>query len=101
MPTIPPSTVNAPEQRANLPEAELKPSRYGSYRADLTADIKACVQAMSWQQNLFIGLGLSRRYFGAPSWDELSAHLASKCPFIEGAGVSGGVRRHGRSLCKL
>ncbi|HEY5329825.1 MAG TPA: SIR2 family protein [Acidobacteriaceae bacterium] len=58
-------------------------TRYASYQADVSADIAACVQGMSCQPILFIGSGLSRRYFGGPSWDELLSRLAKECPLID------------------
>ena len=75
--------VSPPDLRTTSPEEEPKPSRYASYQADVTADITTCVEAMSCQPILFIGSGVSRRYFDAPSWDELLAHLASECPLID------------------
>ncbi len=58
-------------------------SRYEEYIKDVTADIAACVQRMACQPILFIGSGLSRRYFSGPSWDELLKFLADECPLIE------------------
>jgi hypothetical protein len=53
------------------------------YRSQIEADIKACVSAMGCQPILFVGSGLSKRYFSAPSWDELLATLAKRCPLID------------------
>jgi hypothetical protein len=38
---------------------------------------------MGCQPILFIGTGLSRRYFAAPTWEELLAILADRCPLID------------------
>lgn len=53
------------------------------YRAEIKADISACLLKMGCQPILFAGSGLSRRYFSAPSWDELLASLAKNCPLID------------------
>lgn len=55
----------------------------GDYRSQIKADISACLSKMSCQPILFAGSGLSRRYFSAPSWDELLATLAKNCPLID------------------
>lgn len=55
----------------------------GDYRSQIKADIAACLSTMSCQPILFAGSGLSRRYFSAPSWDELLAALAKNCPLID------------------
>lgn len=55
----------------------------GSYRSQIKADIDACLSKMGCQPILFVGSGLSRRYFSAPSWDELLATLAKNCPLID------------------
>ena len=83
MATNPTSRVIIPNPAATSTQAEPKPSRYASYQADVTADIMACVEGMSCQPILFIGSGVSRRYFDAPSWDELLTHLATECPLID------------------
>jgi len=38
---------------------------------------------MGCQPILFVGSGLSKRYFAGPSWDELLATLAKQCPLID------------------
>ncbi|HLY44795.1 MAG TPA: SIR2 family protein [Stellaceae bacterium] len=53
------------------------------YRAQIKADIEACVSDMGCQPILFVGSGLSKRYFSGPRWDELLATLAKQCPLIE------------------
>jgi hypothetical protein len=54
-----------------------------AYRAEITADIESCVSQMGCQPILFVGSGLSKRYFAGPSWDELLATLAKECPLID------------------
>jgi hypothetical protein len=58
-------------------------ARYPQYVKDVTADIANCVQTCACQPILFIGSGLSKRYFGGPSWDELLSYLAKNCPLID------------------
>jgi hypothetical protein len=53
------------------------------YRAQIRADIEACVSSNGCQPILFVGSGLSKRYFSGPSWDELLATLAKQCPLID------------------
>lgn len=58
-------------------------SRYGRYVAEVAEDIGEIIQQYGVQPILFIGSGLSKRYFGAPNWDELLEHLAAKCSTID------------------
>ena len=58
-------------------------SRYGQYKAEITADIASIIERLGCQPILFIGSGLSRRYFSGPSWNELLGHLAKTCPVID------------------
>jgi len=53
------------------------------YRLQVYGDLSACVSKMGCSPILFVGSGLSRRYFSGPSWDELLAYLAARCPLIE------------------
>ncbi len=57
--------------------------KYPQYIKDVTDEIANCVQTSACQPILFIGSGLSKRYFGGPNWDELLAHLAKECPLID------------------
>jgi hypothetical protein len=57
--------------------------RYEAYREEVVEGIKACVKRLGCQPILFIGSGLSRRYFGGPSWDELLEKITEPCDLIE------------------
>lgn len=58
-------------------------NKYERYVGEISEDIAETVQLLGCQPILFIGSGLSRRYFGAPSWDELLGYLASSCTTID------------------
>jgi hypothetical protein len=53
------------------------------YKTQIRADIEGCVSRMGCQPILFVGSGLSKRYFSGPSWDELLHTLAERCPLID------------------
>ena len=53
------------------------------YQTKIKKDIIACLEDMSAQPILFIGSGLSKRYFEAPNWIELLKRLGEKCPDVE------------------
>lgn len=54
-----------------------------AYRAEISKDIESQVAQMGCQPILFIGSGLSKRYFSGPNWDELLSVLANECPLID------------------
>lgn len=53
------------------------------YRSEVTEDIRDTVGSKPVQPILFVGSGLSRRYFSGPRWDELLSDLAARCPKLE------------------
>ncbi|WFA05261.1 SIR2 family protein [Bacillus sp. HSf4] len=55
---------------------------YSIYESDVTSDIKDCLNELGTQPVLFIGSGLSKRYFNAPNWVELLELLQKECPYI-------------------
>ena len=57
-------------------------TKYSLYKRDVQNDINQITQEFCCQPILFIGSGLPKRYFGAPNWDELLAHLAESCSEI-------------------
>lgn len=57
--------------------------RYARYVEEIGNDIAGTVQQFGCQPILFIGSGLTKRYLGAPNWDELLSHLATNCSAIE------------------
>jgi len=59
------------------------PQTFEQYRQEVLSDVKAAIQEKGCQPILFVGSGLSRRYFQGPSWIELLEWLALGCPAIE------------------
>jgi hypothetical protein len=72
-----------PQSGVDVADLEPKPSKLAQYMEDVKADIANTVEGTACQPILFIGSGLSRRYFSGPSWDELLARLAAMCPLID------------------
>lgn len=68
---------------AAVADTEAKPSKLAQYIEEAKADVAATVEGTACQPILFIGSGLSRRYFAGPSWDELLSSLAAMCPLID------------------
>ena len=59
------------------------PTPYKQYQDEVGADIKQTLQDKGCQPILFIGSGLSQRYFKGPSWIGLLTQLASTCSLID------------------
>jgi len=58
-------------------------TKYDKYKSEVTDQIVECVKKMGCQPILFVGSGVSRRYFNGPSWDELLEELSKPCPLID------------------
>lgn len=56
---------------------------FEEYKERIIIDIQACMEALQVQPILFVGSGLSQRYFNAPDWDNLMISLANVCPLID------------------
>lgn len=59
------------------------PNDYETYQKEVSQDVAECLSSMECQPILFVGAGLAKRYFNAPTWLELLELLATKCPLID------------------
>lgn len=64
-------------------EEQIKPARYERYIEEISEDITNIVEEFGCQPILFVGSGLTKRYMGAPNWEELLAYLADGCSAID------------------
>lgn len=55
---------------------------YNEYKKEIMTDVKDSLNELGTQPVLFIGSGLSKRYFDAPNWIELLKKLSEDCPII-------------------
>lgn len=56
---------------------------YDEYKQEVASDIEQTVTKANCQPVIFAGTGLSIRYFGAPSWDDLLKTLVEECDGLE------------------
>jgi SIR2-like domain len=70
-------------QGGEMPTGSTPGSRHAQYQVDVASDVGKTIEELGCQPILFVGSGLSKRYFSGPSWDELLAHLAETCPLID------------------
>lgn len=56
---------------------------FETYQQDVIEDVGTCLSSMECQPILFVGAGLAKRYFNAPTWVELLELLAADCPLID------------------
>lgn len=57
-------------------------SKYRDYQEEIELDVHSCIENMGCQPILFIGSGISRRYFNAPDWENLLKQMSVLCPKI-------------------
>jgi hypothetical protein len=56
---------------------------YKQYQQEVTEDIATVLRDAGCQPILFVGSGFSKRYAGAPTWEQLLRKLAEICPRID------------------
>jgi hypothetical protein len=56
---------------------------YEEYKSAVSDNIKSCLRDMGCQPIIFAGSGVSKRYFGAPSWEELLKFVCKENPLLD------------------
>ncbi len=56
---------------------------FSEYKKKVTEDVRRILDDLECQPILFIGSGLSKRYFEGPNWEELLKEMAKQCPKID------------------
>ena len=56
---------------------------YDAYQKIVEADISTCLEEMCVQPILFVGSGISQRYFDSQNWNQLLELMAQKCPLAK------------------
>ncbi|ADK16695.1 SIR2 family protein [Clostridium ljungdahlii] len=54
-------------------------NKYETYKNNCISNVKECLTNMECQPILFLGSGISKRYFDAPNWNQLLKILAENC----------------------
>lgn len=57
--------------------------KYEAYQSEIIQEITNCLAELQCQPILFVGTGMSKRYFQGPTWDELLMELAKQNPLID------------------
>lgn len=65
-----------------MPDPTL-PERYEEYKQAISSDIRTVLDEANVQPVLFVGTGVSRRYFTAPSWNELLQRMTELCVTLD------------------
>lgn len=59
------------------------PKQYEEYKRTISSDIRTVLDEANVQPVLFVGTGVSRRYFSAPSWNELLQRMTELCRTLD------------------
>lgn len=57
--------------------------KYKIHKESSISSIKECLSNIECQPILFLGSGVSKRYFDAPNWNELLSLLTEQCPIAK------------------